>query len=69
IDGKVCFFMSADKVKFRKPVTPGDQVVIYSKITKNRGNKIVAASAECRVGDEIVSSAEVMFTLTEAPKY
>lgn len=69
IDGKVCFFMSADKVKFRKPVTPGDQVVIKAKITKNRGNKIVSASAECLVGEEIVSSADVMFTLTEAPKY
>ena len=24
-EGKVAFFMSADKVKFRKPVVPGDQ--------------------------------------------
>lgn len=69
IEGNVCFFMSADKVKFRKPVMPGDQVVISAKITKNRGNKIVAASAECRVGEEVVSSADVMFTLTPAPKY
>lgn len=69
IEGKVCFFMSADKVKFRKPVTPGDRVVIHAKITKNRGNKIFAAEAVCRVDDEIVSSADVMFTITEAPKY
>lgn len=69
IEGKVCFFMSADKVKFRKPVTPGDRVVIHSKITKNRGNKIFAAEAECRVDDEVVSSADVMFTIMEAPKY
>jgi len=69
IEGKVCFFMSADKVKFRKPVTPGDRVIIHSKITKNRGNKIFAAEVECRVDNEIVSSADVMFTVTEAPKY
>jgi len=69
IEGKVCFFMSADKVKFRKPVTPGDRVIIHSKITKNRGNKIFAAEVECRVDDEVVSSADVMFTITEAPKY
>ena len=25
-EGKVAFFMSADKVKFRKPVVPGDQL-------------------------------------------
>lgn len=69
IEGKVCFFMSADKVKFRKPVTPGDQVVIHSKIIKNRGGKIVVADAECRVDGEVVSSAEVMFTIMPAPSY
>ncbi len=69
IEGKVCFFMSADKVKWRKPVTPGDRVIISSKIVKSRGGKIFSAQAECRVDDEIVSSAEVMFMITEAPKY
>lgn len=69
IEGKVCFFMSADKVKFRKPVTPGDQLVIHSKITKNRGNKILSATAECRVGNDLVSSADIMFTVMPAPAY
>lgn len=69
IEGKVCFFMSADKVKFRKPVTPGDCVVIHAKLVKNRANKIFSAEAECRVNNEVVSSAEVMFTITEAPKF
>lgn len=69
IEGNVCFFMSADKVKFRKPVTPGDQLVIHSKITKNRGNKILSATAECRVGNDVVSSADVMFTIMPAPAY
>ncbi len=65
---KITFFMSADKVKFRKPVTPGDQVVIHAKITKNRGNKIFTAEAECKVANETVSSADVMFTILPAPK-
>lgn len=65
---KLTFFMSADKVKFRKPVTPGDQVVIHAKITKNRGNKIFTAEAECKVANETVSSADVMFTILPAPK-
>lgn len=56
-------FMCADKVKFRKIVTPGDQLVLESKIVKNRGNKIFTAEACCKVNDEIVSSAEVMFTV------
>ncbi len=67
-EDKLTFFMSADKVKFRKPVTPGDQVVIHAKITKNRGNKIFTAEAECKVANETVSSADVMFTILPAPK-
>lgn len=67
-EDKLTFFMSADKVKFRRPVTPGDQVVIHAKITKNRGNKIFTAEAECKVANETVSSADVMFTILPAPK-
>lgn len=65
---KITFFMSADKVKFRKPVTPGDQIIITAKITKNRGNKIFTAEVVCKVDDEPVSSADVMFTIMPAPK-
>lgn len=62
---KVAFFMSADKVKFRKPVVPGDQLVIYVKLLKLRGKKIATAEATCKVNDQTVSSAELMFTLVE----
>ena len=48
---KTALFMSADKVKFRKPVRPGDQVIINAKITKVRGNKL--AAAECGFGTEL----------------
>ena len=42
-EGKVAFFMSADKVKFRKPVVPGDQLIIVANLDKIRGNKIATA--------------------------
>jgi len=61
------FFMSADKVKFRKPVRPGDQLVITAKLLKSRGGKLASASAQCTVGDKVVSSAELMFVLVEDP--
>jgi UDP-3-O-[3-hydroxymyristoyl] N-acetylglucosamine deacetylase/3-hydroxyacyl-[acyl-carrier-protein] dehydratase len=63
--GKTAFFMSADKVKFRKPVRPGDQLVINAKITKVRGDKLAAAECNCTVGGQVVSSAELMFALAE----
>jgi UDP-3-O-[3-hydroxymyristoyl] N-acetylglucosamine deacetylase / 3-hydroxyacyl-[acyl-carrier-protein] dehydratase len=62
---KLAFFMSADKVKFRKPVEPGDQLVIYVKLLKLRGQKLATAEATCKVNDKPVSSAELMFTLVE----
>lgn len=62
---KLAFFMSCDKVKFRKPVEPGDQLVIYVKLLKFRGNKIATAAASCKVNDQLVSSAELMFTILE----
>lgn len=62
-EGQIAFFMSCDKVKFRKAVVPGDQLVIEVKLVKIRGQKLAVAEAECRVGDKVVSSAELMFTL------
>jgi UDP-3-O-[3-hydroxymyristoyl] N-acetylglucosamine deacetylase/3-hydroxyacyl-[acyl-carrier-protein] dehydratase len=59
------FFMSADKVKFRRPVRPGDQVIINAKITKMRGEKLAAAECNCTVGGQVVSSAELMFAIVE----
>ena len=63
--GRTAFFMSADKVKFRIPVRPGDQIIINAKITKSRGDKLAVAECNCTVGGQVVSSAELMFALVE----
>jgi UDP-3-O-[3-hydroxymyristoyl] N-acetylglucosamine deacetylase/3-hydroxyacyl-[acyl-carrier-protein] dehydratase len=66
---KAAFFMSADKVKFRRPVRPGDQLVITAKQTKLRtGGKLAAATCECTVDGQVASSAELMFTLMDEPE-
>ena len=64
-EGKVAFFMSADKVKFRKPVVPGDQLIIVATLDKVRGNKLATAKVECRVADQVVSSANLMFSVVD----
>ena len=64
-EGKTAFFMSADKVKFRKPVRPGDQLVINAKLLKARGGKIATAEAECTVNGQVVSSADLMFAIVD----
>lgn len=62
MEGKTGLFMSCDKVKWRKPVRPGDQMLVSARITKVRGT-ITCAEAECRVGDQVVSSADLMFAV------
>lgn len=63
--GKTALFMSCDKVKFRRAVRPGDQLVINVKMTKSRGEKIGVAAGECTVNGEIASSAELMFAVMD----
>ena len=55
--------MSADKVKFRKPVRPGDQLQIHAKLTKVRSGKIAVAEATCSVDGQVVSSADLMIAI------
>lgn len=64
MEGKTALFMSCDKVKWRKPVRPGDQLLIKVKMTKLRG-AIARAEGECSVNGQEVSSAELMFALVD----
>lgn len=62
--GKLAYFMSAENVKWRKPVRPGDTLVIDVELTKARG-KIGKAKGTCLVDGEAVSEAEVTFMLID----
>jgi UDP-3-O-[3-hydroxymyristoyl] N-acetylglucosamine deacetylase/3-hydroxyacyl-[acyl-carrier-protein] dehydratase len=62
---RLAYFMSCDRVKFRKRVMPGDQLEVVVQIIKYRGDKIGIASGECRVNGEIASSAELMFSVVK----
>ena len=64
-EGKTALFMSCDKVKFRRAVRPGDQLIINVRLTKRRGDKIGVAEAECTVNGQPTSSAELMFAVVE----
>jgi UDP-3-O-[3-hydroxymyristoyl] N-acetylglucosamine deacetylase/3-hydroxyacyl-[acyl-carrier-protein] dehydratase len=62
---QIAYFMSAEEVKWRKPVVPGDVLVIEVELTRIRG-KIGKAKGVCKVDGEIVSEAEVTFMLRDA---
>jgi beta-hydroxyacyl-ACP dehydratase FabZ len=62
---QVVYFMTIDAVKFRKPVVPGDQLVI--EVVPLRKGKIFKAKGECKVDGAVVSQAEFMATVADRP--
>jgi UDP-3-O-[3-hydroxymyristoyl] N-acetylglucosamine deacetylase/3-hydroxyacyl-[acyl-carrier-protein] dehydratase len=62
--GRIGYFMSADSVKFRKPVVPGDTLFIEVELTQLKRN-VAKAKGRCLVNQEVVSEAELMFGLVD----
>lgn len=59
---KVIYFMSIDGVKFRKPVVPGDQLIMEVKVLSNKG-RICKMRGEAFVDGQKVAEAEFMSML------
>jgi UDP-3-O-[3-hydroxymyristoyl] N-acetylglucosamine deacetylase/3-hydroxyacyl-[acyl-carrier-protein] dehydratase len=62
---RIGYFMSADEVKFRKPVFPGDTLFIHAELTKARSNRIAKAHCSCVVNGAVVSEGDLMFTFLD----
>lgn len=62
--GKLAYFGRIDKVRFRKPVLPGDVLITEVVVLKNRGGagKVKAVG---RVDQRIVAEGEFTFALVE----
>ena len=63
--GKIAYFMSADKVKFRKTVEPGDQLLIEVNVGKVR-QKTGTVYTKALVDDKVVAEGTLMFALVDA---
>ncbi len=64
MEGKSVFFMSIDNAKFRRPIVPGDQVIMDIKALKQRGN-VWKFSGTATVEGKIVSEAEFTAMVTD----
>ena len=53
------YFMGFDKVRFRKPVVPGDQLILELEMLKLRA-KVVKMAGIARVGGNVVAEAQLM---------
>ncbi len=60
--GDAVLFMSMDKVKFRKPVVPGDQLVL--ELTPLRtGSRVWKMAGKAFVKEDLVAQAELTATI------
>ncbi len=66
--GKVAVLLSLDKVKFRRAVRPGDQLILEAETVRVRSNT-GHIKGRARVGDEPVAEAEIKFILTDAEQH
>ena len=55
-EGKLVYFMSVDDARFRKPVVPGDTVLIHVQKERQRGS-VWKFSARAMVKDTLVAQA------------
>jgi 3-hydroxyacyl-[acyl-carrier-protein] dehydratase len=55
-EGRLVYFMTVDEARFRKPVVPGDQLLVHVKKERSRGN-VWRFHAEAKVGDTLVAEA------------
>ncbi|MBW1642556.1 MAG: 3-hydroxyacyl-ACP dehydratase FabZ [Deltaproteobacteria bacterium] len=59
------FFSAMDKVKFRKPVVPGDQIIFKLNILKMR-KKVIKMEGYAKVDENVVAEAELMASFGES---
>ncbi len=61
-EGKLAFFAGIDKMRFRRPVLPGDQLVTEVTILKTKGD-IGRVAVVGRVDGEVVAQGEYLFAM------
>lgn len=55
-EGKLVYFMGIDSARFRKPIHPGDQLLLHVVKQRHRG-PVWRFSGEGKVGDTVVADA------------
>jgi UDP-3-O-[3-hydroxymyristoyl] N-acetylglucosamine deacetylase/3-hydroxyacyl-[acyl-carrier-protein] dehydratase len=63
--GKLAFFMAIDNVKFRKPVVPGDQLILEVEVVKVR-SRTGQVRGKAFVDGKVVCEADLMFAIVES---
>ena len=62
---KLAYFAAIDNCRFRRPVLPGDQLLLKVTITAHKG-PVWKMHGEARVGDALVAEADLTATIRDA---
>ena len=63
----VIFFMSIDKVRFRRPVVPGDQLRLEAEVIRLKG-RTCKLQGRAYVDGKLVAEGELMASIQPRPK-
>jgi beta-hydroxyacyl-ACP dehydratase FabZ len=63
---KLMYLSGVDKARFRRPVFPGDQIVVVAEVLQVRST-LVRVKAEARVDGALCAEAEMMSSLVNRP--
>ena len=60
--GKLAFLTGVENARFKKPVTPGDQLIIEAKLEYFR-RSLGRTNCKIMVGETLVSQADILFAV------
>ncbi len=66
-DRKLFLFGGVDKARFRRPVVPGDQLILECDVLQKRASTVKVRGV-AKVGDVVVAEAELLSVMVERPQ-
>ena len=66
-DRKLFLFGGVDKTRFRRPVVPGDQLILECEVLQKRAST-VKVRGTAKVGDVVVAEAELLSVMVDRPE-
>jgi 3-hydroxymyristoyl/3-hydroxydecanoyl-(acyl carrier protein) dehydratase len=64
---KLFYFGAVDKARFRKPVIPGDQLILECEVLQRRGGT-VRIRGMAKVDGALVAEAELLSVMVDRPQ-
>ena len=64
-DGGLFLFAGIDKVRFRRPVVPGDQLVMTAELLYVKRRRFGKMQARTEVDGQLAAEGELMFSLVD----